>query len=337
MPDWLWSESFWAVAGVLLSVLAALGAVVAWVIRNQIEAKDSQIAALRARVEGRKEQDNDMVRAKDATIEILEQRIELYKGHGDSELVASFKKARIETEEALAQARSDLEKSTSDNHELRQKLETLEKASMDVDSEAHRFLGEQASATSDKFWESVDSVARTSRELGVVPVSLALEAMRGRSRSASTAWEDVLGRIPQKTVTQLRCPSCEKKALRIGDGDPTCSGCGWSAFFGEVADAYACLVEPDWRHLKHRPDDSIFVCARCEYQTAVPTGPELRRSVSAYCSRMDEYVSDIPIYVCLNCGALQGAGRHCQCDYCGTNYFDEGPEGRMCPVCGKGF
>jgi len=77
--------------------------------------------------------------------------------------------------------------------------------------------------------------------------------------------------IPSRPILHKRrsptvlvsCPNCGQRSLRLGDGEPHCVKCSWSAYPEEAADSYARVGNSFWKHPKHGPDDETGTCEYC--------------------------------------------------------------------------
>ena len=109
----------------------------------------------------------------------------------------------------------------------------------------------------------------------------------------------------------LTCPACGEDTLRLGDGDPVCSACGWSDRAEAVAESYARSRNPSWKDPKHGPEHEIGTCEACGYNAVAPlhesdmVGPvqqklqDLRRALD-----LEPGAGDAGFGLCFCCGEV---------------------------------
>lgn len=154
-----------------------------------------------------------------------------------------------------------------------------------------------------------------------------LDAVRGELTEAKT-----------RGLTVLACPRCEMPALILGDGYPDCRVCAKSnEWWTDVADSYARMNNPSWKHPKHGPDDDVAWC-ECGEQACVPAGEEIGDELQARLAHLrTEPGMDIEPYICFACGSATPDWYLEHCGYCGAQYFDSNEEEDhfpACPACG---
>lgn len=136
-------------------------------------------------------------------------------------------------------------------------------------------------------------------------------------------------------VKFVACPACSKKKLEIGQGEPTCGACGWSASYTEAANAYATRANPGWRHPRHGTDDVVAKCNHCDMESVVPVGKELGAEVRKAQAKWPdyEYYPDATFSVCLSCGVVLDDAWKSSCSNCGTDFFSGEDSPALCDDC----
>jgi len=95
----------------------------------------------------------------------------------------------------------------------------------------------------------------------------------------------------------VSCPRCWNTALILGDGDPDCLFCGFTASARDVADEVGSEIEPQ-------------VCPECGGPCVLTYIEVVKRWLCYGCGEEGEYE------VCESCGALYDDNGHDLCDEC---------------------
>jgi uncharacterized protein YlaI len=192
-------------------------------------------------------------------------------------------------------------------------------------------------------------------EKGFLVLSTEQSAMLGRAGDALRRSENFLETRSQeikpdllnakeKGLLVVTCPYCEKVALILGDGWPVCMVCDRNDNGPEeVAEDYAAMWNPFWKHPKHGPDDDVAWCENCEGLAAVPAGDDIKEEVRDIVSlpapeEPGEDLDELEIYICFECGHVSSILYLRKCGYCGSAYFDSRKgedDWKSCPSCGR--